>query len=123
MDMRGWRHKDGLDKDGWTGVGLQAVVVHHDAISLPEPPDGEKGFVKPACPATEGPKLAGNQCLNCSNKNIKGGCVNRLDMAEKGVAFHQGHVASQETPALAILWNLDGLPRREEDVGPNGFPA
>ena len=44
-------------------------------------------------------------------------------MSKKGVAFQQGHVASQETPTYAILWNLDGLPRREGDVGPNGLPA
>ena len=121
LDMRGWQHEDGLHQDDWRGVGLQAVPVHPDALSLPEPPRGEEG-VKSACPATAGPKLAGNQCLNCSSKHIRGGCVNRLDKSKKGVAHLQGHLTSQETPTFAILWNLDGAPRREGDVGPTGFP-
>jgi hypothetical protein len=123
--MRGWQHGDGLHQDDWKGVGLQAVPVHPDANSLPEPPrGGEEGVVKPACPATAGPMLAGNQCLNCGSsgsKSIKGGCVNRLDKSKNGVAYLQGHLTSQETPPLAILWNLDGLPRREGDVGPTGL--
>ena len=123
QDMRGWQHGDGLHQDGWMGVGFQAVPVHPDAISLPEPPRGEEGVVKPACPATAGPKLAGNQCLNCGSKSIKGGCVNRLDKSKNGVAYLQGHLTSQETPPYAILWNMDGLPRRDGDVGPTGLPS
>ena len=121
-DMQGWRHVAGDLQDGWSGVGLHAVPVHPDAISLPEPPRDEEGY-KFACPATAGPKLAGNHCLNCSTKKLRGGCVNRLDKSKGGVAHHQGHLTMHETPVYAMLWNVDGLPRREEDIGPGGFPS
>ena len=119
--MQGWRHVAGDHQDVWSGVGLQAVQVHPDATSLPEPRRDEEGY-KLACPATTGQKLFGNRCLNCATKRLRGGCVNRLDRSKGGVAHHQGHLTMHESPVLAILWNADGLPRREEDVGPGGFP-
>ena len=119
--MQGWRHVAGDHQDVWSGVGLQAVPVHPDATSLPEPRRDEEGS-KLACPATTG-QIFGNRCLNCATKRLRGGCVNRLDRSNGGVAHHQGHLTMHESPVLAILWNAEGLPRREEDVGPGGFPS
>ena len=121
-DMRGWLHADGDHQDGWTGVGLQAVPVHPDAICLPEPLHIEGGY-KLACPATVGVRLPGNHCLNCSTKKLKGGCVNRFDKSKSGVAHNQGHLSMFEIQVFAMLWNVDGVPCRKEDVGALGFPA
>ena len=121
LGMQGWRHVAGDHQDVWSGYGLQAVPIHPDATNLPEPRRGEEGS-KLACPATTG-QIFGNRCRNCSIKRLRGGCVNRLDRSNGGVAHHQGHLSMHESPVLALLWNAEGLSRREEDVGPGGFPS
>ena len=127
LDMRGWQHEDGLHQDDWRGFGLQAVPVHPDALSLPEPPRGEEGVVKPACPATAGPKIAGNQCLNCASKSINGGCVNRLDKSKNGVAYLQGHLSSHEPGDPPVCDTVErgrsASPGTDGDVGPTGLPS
>ena len=84
-----------------------------------------KDSVKRSCPGKvpAQAKILGNQCPSCATKKTHGGCVARYSLAEGGPASQQHQLNQLETPSLALLWNVSGLPKQDGDEDDRGLPA
>ena len=121
----GWNHPSSRTTNNWTGVGLEPCPVSPFAHQLPLPDAGGKESAKRSCPGKEPrhPRILGNQCPSCASKKTPGGCVARYSLAESGPASQQCQLSLLETPSLALLWNLSGLPKQDGDEDDRGLPS
>ena len=121
----GWNHPSSRTTNNWTGVGLEPCPVSPFAHQLPLPDAGGKESAKRSCPGKEpkNPRILGDQCPSCASKKTPGGCVARYSLAESGPASQQCQLSLLETPSLALLWNLSGLPKQDGDEDDRGLPS
>ena len=121
----GWNHPQAKTTRNWTGVGLVPCPVSPLAHQLPLPDAGGNESVKRSCPGKEPrqARILGNQCPSCATKKTHGGCVARYSLVAGGPASEQHQLNLLETPSLALLWNLSGLPKRERDEDDRGLPT